>query len=114
MVHAADCGITQNLDSPDLFEPGWAKNIIDAPIVDCCIAGCASEIFKVPEYMAVRFAIVFQIVSIEVSLVRRFEFKVEITCNENVRRLRSCLGPIDQCFGVGPSARSIESIGVRA
>src|SRR6185369_8967630 len=114
MVHAADRGVTQNLDAADVGNSRWTKNVIDAPVVDRRVARAAPEIAKVAQYVAVRFAIVLQIVSIKICLVRGFEFEVEITGEENGRRLRSRLRPIDQCFGVGPAARGVERVSVRA
>ena len=114
MVHPANRSITQNFDSSHLFKFGWAEDVIDAPIVDCCVAGSASQITKVAQDVTVRFTIVLQIICIKICLVGSFEFKVEITRYENRRRLRSSLCPIDQCFCVGPSASSIECISVSA
>src|SRR5215207_6928711 len=114
MVHPAHRGITQNFDSPYLFECIWTKNVIDAAIVNCRITGCASQITKVAQDMTVRFAIVFQVVSIKICLVGCFEFEVEIAGDENVRRLRSSPGPIDQSFGVSPSPSGVERISVSA
>ena len=93
MVHAANRGITQDFDSPGLFECSWTKNVIDAPIVDCSIAGCASKIAKVAKDVTVRFAIVLHVVGIKIRLVSSFEFKVKITSDENFGRLRSSLEP---------------------
>ena len=93
MVHAPDRGITQNLDSSDVYKSSWAKNVIDASIVDGCIAGFASQITKVAQDVAVRFTVVFHVVGIEICLVGGFEFKVEITCYENFRRLLCELVP---------------------
>src|SRR5512132_752216 len=114
MVHATNRRITQNFDSSNLFKFGRAKNVIDAPIVDCCVAGSASQITKVVQYVAIRFTIVLQIVCIKICLVGSFEFKVEITRYENFRQLRSSLCPINQGFRVGSSASSIECISVSA
>jgi len=44
MVHAADGGIAQDLNAPDIFEFSWTKNVIDAAIVDGGVARRASEI----------------------------------------------------------------------
>src|ERR1041385_1381470 len=54
MVHATDCGITQDRDSSYFLESRWTKNVIDATIVDCCITGSASQIAKVAQDGAVR------------------------------------------------------------
>lgn len=85
MVHAANRGITQNFDSSELLQSRWTKDVVDASIVDCRIAGCASKVAKVAQDIAVRFAIVFQVVSIKICLVGSFEFKVEVTGDENFR-----------------------------
>src|SRR5215211_5867333 len=114
MVHAANRGVTQDFYSSDVFECGWTKNVIDAAIVDCGIAGSAAQIAKVAQDMAVRFAIVFQVVSIKIRFVGRFEFEVKITGNENLGRSRSSLGPINQCLRVSPTASGIERISVGA
>src|SRR5205085_9612983 len=114
MVHASNGSITQNLDSSYSFERRWTKNVIDSPIVDCRIARRSSQIAKVTQDVTVRLAIVFQVVSIEICLIARFEFKVEITGNENLRRLRSSLRPIYQRFSVGPSASRVERISMCA
>src|SRR5215813_8837150 len=114
MVHAANRRIAQNLDSADSLEFRWTKNIVDAAIVDCRITGRASKIAKVAQDKTVRFTVVFQIVSIKIRLVGGFEFKVEIAGDENGRRLRSSLRPIDQCFGVSSAVSSVEGISVGA
>src|SRR5215468_3603810 len=114
MVHAANGSIAQNLDSSDLPEFRWTKNVIDAAIVDCRITGRASQIAKVAQDKAVRFTVVFQIVSIKIRLVGRFEFKVEIAGDENGRRLCSSLRPIYQRFGVASAMSSVEGISVGA
>src|SRR5262249_23111399 len=112
MVHAADSCITQHLDSSELFKFRWAKNVINAPIVDCGIAGPASQITKVAQDVTVRFTVMFQVVRIKICHVGSFKFKVEITCDENLGRLHSTLCPIYQRFRVAPSASSIERISV--
>ena len=85
MVHTANRRVTQNFDSSDVLERGWTKDVINAAIIDCGIAGRASQIAKLSQDMAVRFAIVFQIVCIKIRLVACFELKVEITGDENPR-----------------------------
>src|SRR5215217_4498512 len=97
-----------------MLERGWTKDVINTAIVDCGIAGRASQIAKLAQDMAVRFAVVFQIVCIKIRLIPCFELKVEITGDENLRRLRSILGPIDQRFSVGSAASSVERIGMSA
>src|ERR1051326_5334635 len=114
MVHASNCRIAQNLYAPDLFAFVWTKDVINAAIVDGCVAGAATEIAKVAQDMTVRFAVVFHVVGVEVRLVRGFEFEVEVAGDENVSRLRTRLGPINQRFGVGPAASSVERISVCA
>ncbi len=47
-----------------------------------------SQIAKVAQNVAIRLTVVFQVVGIEICFVGSFEFKVEITCYENFRRLR--------------------------
>src|SRR5215213_2350805 len=104
MVHATNCGVTQDCDAPDLSRLSWTKNVIDAAIVDCRVAACASEIVKGPQDVAVRFAVVFQIIGVKIGFVGSFQFKVEITCDEDGRRLRASLCPIHQRLCVGPPA----------
>src|SRR5215216_2064908 len=79
MVHAADGGITQNFRSSGLFACEWTKDVINAAIVDCGVAGSASEIVKVAQNVTVRLAVMFQVVSIKVCRLGSFEFEVEIT-----------------------------------
>src|ERR1700741_2062477 len=112
MVHANNGSITQDLDSSCLFEFRWTKNVVDASIIDCGIAGCAPKVAKISQDMTVRLAIVFHIVCIEICLVGGFEFKVKVTSNENVGRLRPTLSPIYQSFGIGPPLRGIKRISV--
>src|SRR6476646_3659328 len=112
VVHAAHRCVTQNLDASDLRALLWTKNIIDTAIVDRGVAGGTAEIAKVAQNVAVRFAVVFQVVSIKIALVRSFELEVEIAGHENFRRQRLRLGPVDHCFGVAPATRSVESIGM--
>ena len=83
MVHAANRGITQDFDSSDLSSV-VDQNVIDAAIVDCCVAGRASQIAKAAQDVTVRFAIVFHVVGIKICLVGGFEFEVEITGDENL------------------------------
>src|SRR5689334_4279688 len=73
VVHAADRCVTQHLDASDLPERLWTKNVIDAAVVDCRIARRAPEIAEVAQDIAVRLAVVFQIVSIKIALVAGFE-----------------------------------------
>jgi len=94
MIHAADCRVTQHFNSSDAFECEWTKHVIDPAIVDCGIAGSASEVAKVAEDVAVRFAVVFEIVGIKIRLVGGFELEVEISRDKNFGRLRSHCGPI--------------------
>src|SRR5215208_2759984 len=107
MVHTAHRGITQDLDASDLCERRRTKNVIDAAIVDGGIAGCASQIAKLTQDTAIRFTVVFQVVGIKIRFVRSFELEVEISGDENFRRLRSSFGPIDEGFRVGSSPGSI-------
>ena len=85
MVHTTDRRVAQDCHSYHVLERLWTKDVINTAIVDCGIAGCASEIAKLAQDMAVRFAIVFQIICIKIRLVACFELKVEITGDENSR-----------------------------
>src|SRR6185369_1081982 len=107
-----NCRITQNFDSSHRLR--WTKNVIDASIVDCRIACVASEIAKAAQDVAIRFAVVFNIIGIEVCLVGGFEFKVEITRDEDLGRSRSSLCPIDQAFSVSSSCGGVERVSVCA
>src|SRR6185503_10152593 len=82
VVHPTNCRIAQDFDSSHL--PGWTKDVIDASIVDCRVACSASEVTKAAQDVAIRFAVVFYVVGIQICLVSRFEFKVEITRDENL------------------------------
>src|SRR5215510_2364117 len=112
MVHAANSGIAQDFNLSDSCERWWTKNIVDATIVNCCIACRAPEITKVAQDKGVRFTVVFQVVSIKIRLVGRFEFKVEITGDENLRSLRSILRPIYQCLGIASTVSGVKGISV--
>ena len=113
MVHATNRGITQNLNPPDLLKSRWTKNVVDASIVNRGIAGFASQVAKLPQDIAVGFAIVFDIISLEMCLVGSFKFEVEVTGDENFRRLRANFDPFHQRFGISPPPCSIERVSVR-
>src|SRR6185503_13924033 len=112
MVHAADGGIAQDLNAPDIFEFSWTKNVIDAAIVDGGVARRASEIAKAAEDVAVRFAVVFHIIGIKIRFVRGFQFKVKITGDKNIERIRLRPGPIHQLLCVLPAAGGVEGVGM--
>ena len=95
MIHSANGGIAQYLNSSCLFEVGWTKNVIDTSIIDCSIAGRASKVAKVAQDMTVRLAVVFQVVSIKIALVRSLELEVEIAGDKDRARLRLRLSPVD-------------------
>src|SRR5689334_7622530 len=84
VVHAADRCVTQHLDASNLPERLWTKNVIDAAIVDRGVARATSEIAEVAQDVAVRFAVVFQVVRIKIALVASFELEVEIARDENL------------------------------
>src|SRR5690349_460468 len=95
VVHAADRSVTQNLHASHLTERRWSKDIIDTAIVDCRITGLTSEIAKVAQDIAVRLAVVFQVVRIKIALVGGFKLEVEVAGDKDRARLRLCLGPVD-------------------
>src|ERR1051326_5351737 len=112
VVHATDCCITQNRNTPNLIKIRWSKDVVDAAVVDCRVTRSASQVAKAAQDVAVRFTVVFQVVGVEIRFVGRFELEVKITGNENGSRLRALLCPIDQLLCVRATARGIEGIGV--
>ena len=79
MVHSANRGTTQNLDSFYLHPIRRAKNVIDAPVVDRRIAGFTSKINEITQNVAIRFTVVFHIVGIEICFIVGPKLKVEIS-----------------------------------
>src|SRR5882762_7619679 len=83
MVHAAHRGASQYLRATRLAGLIESKDVIDPAIVDGGFAGIASQITRVLQQIAVRLAIVLQVVSVEMRLVPTINFEVEITGDKN-------------------------------
>src|SRR5712691_1144728 len=114
MVHAAHRGASQYLGASRVAGLIESKDVVDPAIVDGGFAGIASQITKVLQQIAVRLAIVLQVVSVEMRLVPTINFEVEITGDKNNGGAGTCSRPVNQIAGERPSSRRLECIRVRA
>ena len=78
MVHSTHCHTSEHLRLSQ-YRLTWAKDVINAPIVYGRVACIATKIAKILQDVSVGFAIVLQIISIEVRLVACVHFQIQIT-----------------------------------
>src|SRR5882724_4306592 len=114
MIHSTYCNSSQNFSSMQRHNFRWAKDVINAPVVDGSLARVAPQIAKIFQQVSIRFAIVLGVVSEEVSLVSRADLEIEVSRDKGNRGVGLTASPIDHVGCKRAPTRGAKRICVRA
>src|SRR2546429_8691951 len=114
MIHVTNCRPAQNLRSTQRDTFQWAKDVINAPVVDGSLPRIAPQIAKIFQKIGIRFAVMLRVVSEQVGLVSDADFEIEISGDEDNLAFSAIISPVNHVPGKCSAAQGAKGISMSA